>query len=187
MDPLSPRQKGVLLLFVLLPLALGWRYGVSWGEKPPSSKGFGKKPIIIEVKGSVARPGLFAYHRPPSIAQVLRDAESDSLGAILTTEDGGHLFQADGSILFFFQPDGLLHFRTEPLSVKALWILGRPLPLNRATAEELDLLPGVGPVLAQRIVAYREAIGGFASLEQLKEVKGIKEKTYESIKTHLTI
>ena len=48
-----------------------------------------------------------------------------------------------------------------------------PIDLNRATAEQLDQLPGVSPALAQRIIEYRGAAGGFRSFEQLDSVKGI--------------
>ena len=51
-----------------------------------------------------------------------------------------------------------------------------PLDLNTATAEELASLPGIGETLAERIVAYREANGDFAGVEELLEVSGIGEK-----------
>ncbi len=60
-----------------------------------------------------------------------------------------------------------------------------PLELNSATREELMLIPGIGEVLSQRIVAYREEIGGFDSLSQLMEVKGIGEATYQKISAYL--
>ncbi|HHW13601.1 MAG TPA: helix-hairpin-helix domain-containing protein [Firmicutes bacterium] len=50
---------------------------------------------------------------------------------------------------------------------------GVPLNLNRATASELEALPGIGPALARRIVVYREAQGPFRTVEQLQEVSGI--------------
>lgn len=48
-----------------------------------------------------------------------------------------------------------------------------PIRVNRATARELEGLPGVGPVLAARIIAFRDSVGGIRSFEQLDEVKGI--------------
>ena len=58
---------------------------------------------------------------------------------------------------------------------------GHPLDINTATAEELCSLPGVGAVTAERIVAWREGHGPFASLEDLLQVEGIGEKTLEKI------
>ncbi len=48
-----------------------------------------------------------------------------------------------------------------------------PVDLNRASLEELERLPGIGPSLARRIVAYRDSVGGFRTVEQLEEVRGI--------------
>ncbi len=55
------------------------------------------------------------------------------------------------------------------------------LSLNSVGAIELEDLPGVGPVLAERIVEYREQNEGFRSLEELKRVKGIGDKLYQKI------
>ena len=57
-----------------------------------------------------------------------------------------------------------------------------PLNLNRATAEELDALPGVSPAVAQRIVEYRTTQGYFSSVEQLDSIKGIGPKLLEKIR-----
>lgn len=57
----------------------------------------------------------------------------------------------------------------------------RLIDLNRATAEELQAIPGIGPVIAQRIVAYRDERGPFRRPEQLMEVPGVGEKTFERI------
>ncbi|MGM9662947.1 MAG: ComEA family DNA-binding protein [Oscillospiraceae bacterium] len=58
----------------------------------------------------------------------------------------------------------------------------QPVNINTATAAELMALPGVGEVLAQRIVEYREANGPFASAEELLNVKGIGESKLEAMR-----
>lgn len=57
-----------------------------------------------------------------------------------------------------------------------------PLDLNTATQAELENLPGIGEVMARRILEYRVAQGGFSAVEELKNVSGIGDKTYETIK-----
>ena len=62
-----------------------------------------------------------------------------------------------------------------------------PLNLNRATAQELTTLPGIGEVLAQRIVDYREAHGSFQSVEELIAVEGIGEGKLEKLRELVTV
>lgn len=62
-----------------------------------------------------------------------------------------------------------------------------PIDVNEATEEQLLFIPQVGSVTAQRIVQYREILGGYTSLEQLMEIKGISEKAYENISAYLII
>ena len=62
-----------------------------------------------------------------------------------------------------------------------------PLDLNTATAEELAGLPGIGPELAGRIVAYREEHGGFGSVEEIMEVSGIGEGKFAALEGRITV
>ena len=59
--------------------------------------------------------------------------------------------------------------------------------LNTATPEELERLPKIGPVLAKRIVDYRYEKGGFDSIEEIMEVKGIGKKNFAVIKDYLIL
>jgi competence protein ComEA len=59
--------------------------------------------------------------------------------------------------------------------------------LNSATATDLELLPGVGPVLAKRIIDFRKSHGGFLNVQGLLEVKGIGDKTFKEISAHVTV
>ena len=62
-----------------------------------------------------------------------------------------------------------------------------PVNINTASKRELDALPGIGEVLAQRIIDYRKANGGFSSVDELVKDKGIGEKTLEKIKPYATV
>ena len=62
----------------------------------------------------------------------------------------------------------------------------KPVNINTAGVSELDGLPGIGPVLAQRIVEYREANGPFASVDGLLEVKGLGPGILEAIRPQIT-
>ncbi|MDX2065999.1 MAG: helix-hairpin-helix domain-containing protein [Fimbriimonadaceae bacterium] len=63
----------------------------------------------------------------------------------------------------------------------------QPVDINRAGIDELQRLPGVGPSLANAIIAYREAKGGFASIDELDSVKGIGPKKLASLRPHVRL
>jgi competence protein ComEA len=56
-----------------------------------------------------------------------------------------------------------------------------PLDLNTATVSDLDALPGIGPVLAQRVVDWRTAHGGFTSVDQLRQISGLGGKKFDAL------
>ncbi len=63
----------------------------------------------------------------------------------------------------------------------------KPIDINRATAQELQSLRHIGPVIAKRIVAYREQHGAFSATQDLKRVKGIGEKIFADINPFIKI
>ena len=76
----------------------------------------------------------------------------------------------------------ILVFFLSPLAFSA-----GEIDLNTATIKELTKLPGIGEVLAVRIVEYREANGGFKSTEELQKVNGIGRKTFEKFKDLINV
>lgn len=160
----------------------GWLQPLSW-----SSPGDSEPGVTIELAAGVHRPGLFRYRQPPTIQKVIEDGGGLILNQGLSLPRQPQLLSHDASLSLESVKEGGLSPQPGPLSLKARWILGRPIPLNRATIEDLQRIPGVGPGLALRIVEIREARGGFSDLRELTEVKGIKEKTYNKIKGFLTL
>lgn len=59
--------------------------------------------------------------------------------------------------------------------------------LNQAGQAQLEELPGIGPVTAGNILAWREQHGRFTAVEELMEVSGIGEKTFEQLRPHVTV
>lgn len=62
-----------------------------------------------------------------------------------------------------------------------------PLDLNVATEEELRFIPQVGSVMAQRIIQYRDVLGGYESLGQLRDIKGVGDATFDAISAYLVV
>lgn len=122
--------------------------------------------VTVHVSGAVALPGLVRLPTGARVADaiaaaggVLPNGAVDAVNLAGRVADGQHLVvpvRSRQGIVTVETGDGLVH-------------------VNTASAEELATLPGVGPVIAQRIVEHRQARGPFATLEDLLDVPGIGE------------
>jgi len=144
---------------------------------PPGTSG---SSLVVYVSGWVATPGVVEVAEGSIVADAVSAAGGALEGALLesinlaaSVLDGDHI-QIPG-------PDGLAD----------AFGGGTPddgrIALNRADAAELEALPGVGPVLAERIVAYREANGPYQTAEDLLEVSGIGEAKLASIRDLIVV
>jgi competence ComEA-like helix-hairpin-helix protein len=82
---------------------------------------------------------------------------------------------------------GQIRVKLGRMEARKRLVFSIPLDLNQATMEDLCLISGVGESLAREMIAYRERRGAFRSVDELKEVKGIGDKNYQSLKPFLTV
>lgn len=140
----------------------------------------------VHVAGAVLRPGLVEVAAGGRVADaiaaaggLLLDADPSALNLAREVVDGERLDvprTGDAVTATPADPGGAVSSAPGG-AVRA----DGTLDLNRATATELEELPGVGPVLAGRILDWREASGPFTEVGQLREVAGIGEKTFQSL------
>ncbi len=126
------------------------------------------KKIVVDVVGAVARPGLYRLATGSRVADAVaraggltRRAERTAVNLAAPLADGEQLLVAARGASGVGASGGPAGPAASPVS------------LSTATAEQLDSLPGVGPVTAQKIIAYREQNGPFASVEALDAIPGI--------------
>ncbi|HEX5566390.1 MAG TPA: ComEA family DNA-binding protein, partial [Streptomyces sp.] len=145
---------------------------------PPSGGG----PLVVDVAGKVRRPGV---HRLPSgarVADALRAAGGVRPGTDLVGLNRARLL-VDGEQIVVGEPPAAAVPASPGGSggTTGGGPAGGPVSLNSATLDQLDALPGIGPVLAQHIIDYRTAHGGFSSVEQLRDVNGIGERRFADL------
>jgi competence protein ComEA len=171
----SRTQLGVIVLLgAALLLLYAWRAQVLFSPSPPPPGTLSL--AFVEVTGKVAHPGVYSFAKPPTLGEVWTKA-----GAPGTAPDRDKTI-ASGSRVEVTPEGG---YRLAAMSGAQLVTLGLTLDLNRATAPDLDALPGIGPALAQRIVDYRQAHGPFKNIEDLREVSGIGPQNLEKLKPYL--
>ena len=187
--------RGQQLLVVAAIVAILAALGVGWYARRPSaapdaSGGVYVAPdappraptVMVHVAGAVARPGVYELpvgsrvgHGIEAAGGFTAYANTDGVNLAATLEDGQRVdVPTRGSVQApAQQPD-------QPDSAGAINI-------NRASAADLEQLPGIGPSLAARIVQYRATHGPFGSVDELVEVPGIGPGRLADIRGHVVV
>lgn len=152
---------------------------------PASAASTSPATIVVAVVGQVVHPGLVTLPAGARVSDAISAAGGALPGADLTTiniarklSDGEQIAvgipsTAGGSATGAAQPDQ--------------GGAAQPVNLNSAGLADLDALPGIGPVLAQRIIDFREENGPFASVDELANVSGVGPSILEKIKDQVTV
>ncbi len=208
------KVQGLLLLFAAaLIFAAGFKYAQWQGmpargekvlvdEKAREGDVSGEEQprpelIGVHVTGAVSRPGVYYFPQGSRViaavekAEPLPEAKIDSLNLARLLVDGERIYVPRPGEAPSLETGGFAsgNAGSSPGAPgSSLDSPGGRVNLNTASAAELDArLPGIGPVLAQRIVDYRNSHGPFRSLEDLQNVSGIGPRRFEQIKELVTI
>jgi competence protein ComEA len=134
--------------------------------------------IVVDVAGAVRRPGLYRLPQHARVADAVRRAGGATRGAQLELVNLAALISDGEQVVVPRRGAAVAPAPGGPAGSAA----AGPVHLNSATLEQLDTLPGVGPVTAQKIVDYRTQHGPFASLDELDAISGIGPARLEQLK-----
>ena len=138
------------------------------------------QPVVVDVVGAVRRRGVVRLPGQSRVRDAIRAAGGATAHANLDAINLAQLL-ADGEQIVVPTRDAATRSVTPSLTTNAHAVLH----LNSASAGELDALDGIGPALAQRIVDYRVAHGGFRSIDELDQVSGIGATRLEALRGHV--
>jgi competence protein ComEA len=145
-----------------------------------SASATGDGSVVVDVSGDVRAPGVYTLPAGSRVADALDAAGGARPGADTETLNRARLL-ADGEQIVVGAP-AAGPVATTPGATEAAGLVS----LNAATAEQLEQLPGIGPVLAANIIDYREQSGGFTTVEELLDVSGIGESRLAELRDHVT-
>ena len=153
--------------------------------------------VIVHVTGAVKNPGIVKLKEGSRIEDAIEaagglteNADISDVNLAYILEDGIKLRIPSTSDETITNTDILIENNGENIIEETNTSTNNSngsININKATEAELDTLPGIGPSLASKIVEYREQNGKFSTIEDIKNVTGIGESKYESIKDFICI
>ena len=144
-----------------------------------------ERPVIVHISGAVPRPGVYALPEGSRVQDAiaaaggfLAEAEKTQINLAALLIDGEKLdipFIEGGSPVLPTPGPTVVAATTELINI------------NTASQSELEILPGIGPTTAQKIIEYREQNGEFVTIEEIINVSGIGPGIYDRIKDLITV
>lgn len=184
---MSNREKYLLGVIIILigVLIFSFNRPKEREDKSPSIviEDTNRTKIAVHIGGAVKRPGLYYIDSNCRVADMIQtaggptaDADLDAINLASRVTDGAKIIVPSK-----MKSVNVTSTNDSNQSSNASKSDGK-ININTASAKELEELPGIGKVLAERIVSFRETNGPFKSIEDIKKVSGIGEKKFEAIK-----
>lgn len=189
MNLTQEQRRGLILVFTL-SIGIGAFYFLNSRPQPatqavdvvtPLINQVEQSKLIINVAGKVKSPGV--YQLPPGsrVIDAIEAAGNHLKGVDISDINLARLLVDGEQILV-----GGNRLQSSK-SVARKITIDNPLDINRATLAQLDTLPGIGPVTAQRIIDYRNKVGRINALDELKKISGLGGAKFEEIKSLLRV
>jgi competence protein ComEA len=191
---LNPEQKRGLVIIFALTIGLGGFYFFNsrpsaqpvlmqevLADTSQESLASNSAQLIINVAGKVSNPGVYQLPQGSRVVDAIEAAGMQLKGVDISDINLARVLVDGEQILV-----GGLKLSSGKVATKKITV-DSPLDINRATLTQLDTLPGIGPVTAQRIIAYRSKVGRINSLDELKKISGLGGMKFEEIKPLLRI
>lgn len=180
--------------------AYGELSGVESVEQQETEPVYEGGEIYVDIGGEVMDPGVYMVEEDTRLFQVVElagglkeTADTDSINQAERVSDGQKIIigSRDESSPYYTGGSGTFSYGESKPETSSSAVreteYGTLVNINLANLEELQMLPGVGPSTARKILVYREEHGTFLSAEDLKNISGIGEKTYENLKDYIEV
>lgn len=149
--------------------------------RPDSVQNTSETKITVDISGQVAIPGVYTLEAGARLADLCEAAGGLTSSADLDAINRAGIL-TDGQKVYI--PEQGENLSTLPSDAGVAPGL---VNINTANIDELQRIPGVGPVTASRIIEYRDEYGGFGKIEDIKNVSGIGEKTFLKMKPAICV
>ncbi len=174
--PVSRRRALAGAILLVVALVLAGRYLLRAGAPQPVAAlapppVAAPAPLVVHVVGAVRRPGLYRLTQGARVADAVSRAGPTRKADLALVNLAAPL--ADGEQVVVPRRSGVGSGGGPASEAGGSPAIRGPVHLNTATLEQLDALPGVGPVTAQKILDYRQEHGAFSSVDELDAIPGI--------------
>ena len=175
-----------LSIFTLIIL-LGWGIHNLFSAKGVLGPVERENDIFILITGAVKKPGVYVFHREPSLKELMTRAGYFKAKLMNTKLWDIYPSFTQGTSVQISSDNGYLHVSTGPMPTAYKITLKIPISINTACQKEIATIPGIGLMLAKKIVNYRSLYGPFKAVEDIKNVSGMGKLRYLKIKPYITI
>lgn len=174
--------KGIIVLSVILSFIpfIGFIKSFHINSRGPVLSASGLNNVIVEIVAENGLDGIYFARFGTTVNQLFSQLDIKRG----TFKD---IRLKNGMKIQLALPGDQRGFAIEEMDAAKRLALGMPLDINRASFDDLKLIPGIGDVLAANILGARTQIGSFDNLDQLTQIKGIKEKRLAKLKSYLYV